>query len=147
MPVDTGLNKDGMIYQRDQYAKGGIGVSYWDYRDNTAFHHVIGNDILDAGCGEGITLEKLVKFFPKARVVGIDTEPENLEICQKHGLPVQEGSLYELPFADASFDTVLFSEVIEHLGRLCQKLGVYYGLGDVLLLFSLMISCSKFHAS
>lgn len=115
MPVDTGLNKEGMIYQRDQYTKGGLGVRYWDYRDNVAFQHVTGNDILDAGCGEGITLEKLVKLFPEAHVVGVDTEPENLEICTSHGLPVQKGSLYALPFADASFDTVLFSEVIEHL--------------------------------
>ncbi len=115
MPVDTGLNKEGMIYQRDQYAKGGLGVRYWDYRDNHAFQYVIGNDILDAGCGEGITLEKLVKLFPEKRVVGIDTEPENLEICLRHKLPVQEGSLYSLPFDDESFDTVLFSEVIEHL--------------------------------
>lgn len=115
MPVDTGLNKEGMIYQRDQYAKGGIGVRYWDYRDDTALRHVIGTDLLDAGCGEGITLEKLVKLFPEAAVVGVDTEPENLEICRTHGLPVQAGSVYELPFSDASFDTVLFSEVIEHL--------------------------------
>jgi 2-polyprenyl-3-methyl-5-hydroxy-6-metoxy-1,4-benzoquinol methylase len=115
MPVDTGLSKEGMIYQREQYEKGGLGVRYWDYRDNVAFEHVTGNDILDAGCGEGITLEKLVNLFPEARVVGIDTEPENIGICTKHGLPVQEGSVYEIPFADASFDTVLFSEVIEHL--------------------------------
>ncbi len=115
MPVDTGLNKEGMIFQRDQYAKGGLGVRYWDYRDRVAFQYVIGHDILDAGCGEGITLEKLVKLFPRAHIVGMDTEAENLEICRKHGLPVQEGSLYALPFADASFDTVLFSEVIEHL--------------------------------
>jgi len=115
MPVDTGLNKDGMIFQRDQYAKGGLGRRYWDYRDHSAFRYITGNDILDAGCGEGITLEKLVKIFPAARVVGIDTEPENLEICRKQNLPVREGSVYALPFADASLDTVLFSEVIEHL--------------------------------
>ena len=115
MPVDTGLNREGMIFQRDQYAKGGLGVRYWDYRDRVAFRHVTGNDILDAGCGEGVTLAKLVKLFPQARVVGLDAEPENLEICRKHGLPVRGGSLFELPFSDASFDTVLFSEVIEHL--------------------------------
>lgn len=115
MPVDTGLNKEGMIFQREQYAKGGLGVRYWDFRDRVAFRHVTGSDILDAGCGEGVTLEKLVKLFPKARVVGLDAEPENLEICRKHGLPVWGGSLYELPFSEASFDTVLFSEVIEHL--------------------------------
>lgn len=117
MPVDTGLKREGMIFQRDQYAKGGLGVRYWDHRDRVAFRYVTGSDILDAGCGEGITLEKLVKLFPKTHVVGIDTEPENLEICRKHGLPVRSGSLYALPFADASFDAVLFSEVIEHLSE------------------------------
>lgn len=115
MPVDTGLKKEGMIYQWEQYAKGGVGARYWDYRDRAAFRHIVGRDILDAGCGEGVTLEKLVKQFPEANVVGVDIEPENLEICAKHGLPAREGSLYELPFADASFDTVLFAEVIEHL--------------------------------
>jgi ubiquinone/menaquinone biosynthesis C-methylase UbiE len=117
MPVDTGLNREGMIFQRDQYAKGGFGVRYWDYRDRVAFRYVAGHDILDAGCGEGITLGKLVALFPTAHVTGMDTEPENLEICRQHGLPVREGSLYALPFADASFDTVLFSEVIEHLSE------------------------------
>jgi ubiquinone/menaquinone biosynthesis C-methylase UbiE len=126
MPVDTGLNKEGMIYQRDQYAKGGLGVRYWDYRDDQAFQYVIGHDILDAGCGEGITLEKLVRLFPEKRVVGVDTEPENLEICLRHKLPVQEGSLYALPFADESFDTVLFSEVIEHLDRPEKALSEIY---------------------
>lgn len=115
MPVDTGLAKEGMIYQREQYARGGVGVRYWDYRDRAAFAHLVGEDILDAGCGEGITLEKLVRLFPDRRPVGVDTEPENLEICRRHRLPVQEGSLYALPFAAASFDTVLFIEVIEHL--------------------------------
>ncbi len=126
MPVDTGLNKEGMIYQREQYAKGGLGVRYWDYRDSSAFQHVIGTDILDAGCGEGITLEKLIRLFPERRVLGIDTEPENLEICRRHQLPVQEGSVYEIPFADATFDTVLLSEVIEHLGTPDKALSEIY---------------------
>ena len=139
MPVDTGLNREGMIYQREQYAKGGIGVRYWDYRDRVAFRHVTGNDILDAGCGEGITLEKLTRLFPERRVLGIDTEAENLEICRRHRLPVQEGSLYALPFADASFDTVLFSEVIEHLDSPGKALSEIYRVmrpgGRVIIIF------------
>ena len=117
MPVDTGLNKEGMIYQREQYAKGGLGVRYWDFRDRVAFKYVQGDSILDAGCGEGITLEKLVQTFPGKNIVGIDTESENIEIGQRYELPVRFGSLYDIPFADASFDCVLFSEVIEHLDQ------------------------------
>lgn len=139
MPVDTGLNKEGMIYQREQYAKGGLGVRYWDYRDRVAFRYVTGNDILDAGCGEGITLEKLTGLYPDRRVVGIDTEPENLEICRQHHLQVQAGSLYALPFDDASLDTVLFSEVIEHLDLPDKALSEIYRVlrpgGRVIVIF------------
>lgn len=61
MPVDTTLEKEGMIYQRDQYAKGSLGVRYWDYRDRVAFQHIIGNDILDAGCGEELAAGKRIQ--------------------------------------------------------------------------------------
>jgi ubiquinone/menaquinone biosynthesis C-methylase UbiE len=115
MPVDTGLHKEGMIYQREQYAKGGVGRRYWDYRDCVAFGYLKGTCILDVGCGEGITLEKLAARFPEGCVQGVDTEPENISICKTHALPVQQGSVYALPFADNTFDSVLFSEVIEHL--------------------------------
>lgn len=139
MPVDTGLNKDGMIYQRERYAEGGISVRYWDYRDSVAFRYVVGSDILDAGCGEGITLDKLTKLFPECRIVGIDSEPENIEICRRYQLPVLEGSIYELPFADASIDTILFSEVIEHLDTPKKALSEIYRVlrpkGRVIIIF------------
>ena len=115
MPVDTNLAKQGMIYQRQQYAKGGLGARYWDYRDDTALRYVVGDRIVDIGCGEGITLEKVVGRHPGGHAVGIDSEPENIAICREHGLPVQYGTLYGLPFADGSQDCVLLFEVIEHL--------------------------------
>ena len=117
MPVDTNLAKEGMIYQRDQYAKGGLGVRYWDYRDKMALRHVAGNRILDIGCGEGITLKKLVTLYPDKQIVGIDSEPVNIEICQKHGLPVHYGTVFDLPFENNAIDCVLFFEVLEHLNE------------------------------
>lgn len=117
MPVDTNLEKKGMIYQRDQYAKGGIGVRYWNYRDKMALNHVVGDRIVDIGCGEGITLEKLVTLYPDKQIIGIDSEPENIEICQRHGLPVRYGTVFDLPIEDNSIDCALFFEVIEHLNE------------------------------
>ncbi len=122
MPVDVGLNKDGMIYQREQYARGGIGVRYWNYRDEVAFRYVTGNIIADVGCGEGITLEKLVNTFPGKNIRGVDAEAENIAICSQHKLPVLAGDVYQLPFDDGSVDCVLFSEVIEHLDHPEQAL-------------------------
>jgi len=115
MPVDTNLTKKGMIYQRDQYAKGGLGVKYWNYRDKVALSHVTGNRIIDIGCGEGITLEKLVTLYPEKQITGIDSEPENIEICKSTGLPVRYGTVFNLPFSDNTIDCALFFEVIEHL--------------------------------
>jgi ubiquinone/menaquinone biosynthesis C-methylase UbiE len=139
MPVDTNLEKNGMIYQRDQYAKGGLGVKYWDYRDKIALSHVTGNRIVDIGCGEGITLEKLVKLYPGKQVIGIDSEPENIDICQKHGLTVQYGTVYNLPFEAGSVDCVLFFEVIEHLNEPEKALEEIYRVlkpgGRLILIF------------
>lgn len=115
MPVDTNLSKEGMIYQREQYRKGGLGVRYWDYRDRVALSYLTGESIIDVGCGEGITLGKVVHLSPGKQVVGIDSEPENIEICTQHGLPVRYGTVFDLPFSDNSVDCALFFEVIEHL--------------------------------
>jgi ubiquinone/menaquinone biosynthesis C-methylase UbiE len=115
MPVDTNLKKEGMIYQREQYGKGGLGVAYWDFRDRAAFTFVTGEKIIDVGCGEGITLEKLVKQYPGKHITGLDAEPENIAICQRHQLPVRFGNVFDLPFENDSIDCVFFFEVIEHL--------------------------------
>ncbi len=115
MPVDTNLKKEGMIYQRPQYAKGGLGTRYWVYRDKVVLNYIVGDRIVDIGCGEGITLEKMVRLYPGRWITGIDSEPENIEICQEHGLPVRCGTVLDLPLEDGSVDCVLFLEVIEHL--------------------------------
>ncbi len=139
MPVDTNLEKDGMIYQREQYAKGGIGAKYWNYRDAVALGYVKGKRVVDVGCGEGITLEKLVKLYPDKQIMGIDSEPENIDICTKQGLPVQYGSVYNLPFDAASIDCVLFFEVIEHLDEPIRALLEIYRVlkpgGRLILIF------------
>ena len=51
--------------------------------------------VLDAGCGEGFVAHFLAQHNPDLSITG--------------------GSLYKLPFSDNSFDTVLCSEVLEHL--------------------------------
>lgn len=72
--------------------------------------------VLDAGCGEGETLERLAGILPE-RPVGVDLNPESVGFA-KARLPDAEisvGNLLELPFEDSSFDLVLCLEVLEHL--------------------------------
>src|SRR3990167_4685520 len=116
MPVDYDLPAEGMIYQRDQYAKGGIGRRYWDYRDSRILRHLPSEGtILDVGCGEGITLERLVREPGARRVIGVDRSSENWRICARHGLPIIGGSVFELGIRSGSLDACLFFEGIEHL--------------------------------
>jgi ubiquinone/menaquinone biosynthesis C-methylase UbiE len=113
-----------MIYQRDQYNKGGVGRRYWDYRDRIVLSHVMDKDlkILDIGCGEGITLEKLTQMSPKKSPVGLDLAQENVTICRSLGLPAIYGSAYHLPFADNCFDVCLMLECVEHMDQPTQAI-------------------------
>jgi len=119
MPVDIKPQQQEVLYQRAQYEKGGIGRLYWDYRDKSIFENIQRNAqvILDAGCGEGITLEELCKRFPNRDVRGIDINPENIDICKKYNLPVSEGDLLNIDVSDESVDCCVFSEVVEHLNQ------------------------------
>jgi len=116
MPVDVNLPKEGMIFQREQYQKGGVGRLYWDYRDSEILKYIEDEKIIvDIGCGEGILMEKIIQRLPDVKVFGIDLSFENVSICKEHGLKVCSGSVYGLPLDDSSLECVLFIEVIEHL--------------------------------
>ena len=139
-PVNFLSKSEDSISQREQYKKGGLGRLYWDYRDNKVIscikdEHVI----LDIGCGEGITLEKLIKKFPNRNIKGIDYIKENVEICKKHGLPVEYGSVYDLKIENNSIDSVIFLEVIEHLADYKKALKEIYRVlkpnGSFILIF------------
>ncbi|MGQ0609276.1 MAG: class I SAM-dependent methyltransferase [Chloroflexota bacterium] len=68
--------------------------------------------MLDAGCGTGLNLAAL----PPGST-GIDLNPRNLTMIRQR-LPHQvvvEGDIEMMPFEDASFATVLCTEVLEHV--------------------------------
>ncbi len=73
--------------------------------------------ILEAGCGTGLILARL---GPGA--VGIDLSPGMLQRAQARGLRVVQGSVDALPFADASFDTVVSFKVLAHVPRIREAL-------------------------
>lgn len=74
----------------------------------------LGARVLDLGCGEGATLFHLGE---PAGATGVDLFPDKIEFARRN-LPkcrFEVGSVYELPFADRSFDHVLVRDVIHHL--------------------------------
>lgn len=72
-----------------------------------------GKDVLEAGCGTGLILERLARTARRAE--GFDLSPGMLERARERGLSVREGSLTEIPFGDGEFDVVCSFKVLAHV--------------------------------
>lgn len=82
-----------------------------------------GDLTLDCGCGYGFTLRTLLALTG-GRFVGLDFQHVRLAEIQntfadRSKLDLVQGSATSLPFADASFDHIACSEVLEHLSDDC----------------------------
>lgn len=70
--------------------------------------------VLDVGAGHGLLLEALAASRGIAGV-GIEITDAKVEYARSRGVDLRLGDASQLPFAEASFDTVLCCEVLEHL--------------------------------
>ncbi len=72
-----------------------------------------GARILDAGCGSG---RNMIELARRGTVTGVELSAPSVEKARERGCgEVIEGSVLEMPFADASFDLAVSLDVIEHL--------------------------------
>jgi len=89
-----------------------------------------GNEaLLDVGCGHGLLLIGAAKRLPHGRVVGIDlwsqvdqgnnSREATLRNAALEGVPdrveVQTGDMRKMPFADATFDTIVANLAIHNV--------------------------------
>jgi SAM-dependent methyltransferase len=71
--------------------------------------------VLDVGAGTGANL-RMLRASRFTRVTGLDDSDEAIRLCAAKGLGfVRKGDIRAMPFADASFDLVLATDVIEHV--------------------------------
>jgi len=78
--------------------------------------------LLDCGCGPGTITCDLAALVAPGQVVGIDIEESQIDLARNNANRVnianvvfQQGSVYELPFENNSFDAVFGHAIMEHL--------------------------------
>jgi SAM-dependent methyltransferase len=70
-------------------------------------------EVLDAGCGTGGLIKDIRAAAPRSHVVGLDFSPTACRLAhERTGVEIVEGSITELPFADATFDGVVSADVV-----------------------------------
>ncbi|MFA5358409.1 MAG: class I SAM-dependent methyltransferase [Patescibacteria group bacterium] len=81
-------------------------------------------NIIDIGCGEGFTLDRIQKSSINKELVGIDSSLVAVNLGKElfPQLDLRLGNIYQLPFPDKSFDLVVCTEVLEHLENPSQAL-------------------------
>jgi SAM-dependent methyltransferase len=128
MPVNyEQSNGEDVLYQRDQYKKGGLTRLYWDYRDKIILENIPSDAkfIVDAGCGEGITLEKIFRFYPDRKISGIDISPRISQFASSMDYPQLRGTSFIFKLRMKPLTAVFFLRLLSILimqNRRSQKL-------------------------
>lgn len=104
-----------------------------------------GSSILDVGCGAGHYFASLRKVIDcEFTYVGVDATPAYLSLAQKAfaeqaGVTFQVADIYNLPFADQSFDIVMCNNLLLHLPTIKPAIAELYRVaGQVAIIRTLI---------
>jgi SAM-dependent methyltransferase len=96
---------------------------WWERRLKSAWHRMDGmpsvdrlpieGRVLDVGAGTGDQVAELIRLGHDA--IGLEPNAQAVTVARFRGRPVHHGTAEAPPFEDASFDTVILSQVVEHL--------------------------------
>ena len=85
-------------------------------------HYPAGARVLECGCGTGAQTVHLAASSPEAEIVSVDIAPEHLERARERtqaagytNVSFQIADVFDLPFAEQSFDHVFVCFLLEHV--------------------------------
>ncbi len=93
-------------YLQGRSLAGNLYRKYWLYPQLTK---CLRGNTLDVGCGIG----DMLSF--RSNTVGVDINPHNVAFCKELGHDARIMMPNVLPFGEASFDSVLLDNVLEHI--------------------------------
>jgi ubiquinone/menaquinone biosynthesis C-methylase UbiE len=83
-----------------------------------------GSKVLDCGCGPGSITLGIAKLIAPGQVIGIDISDEQIKLAQHNAKKqnignaiFQQPNVFELPFADNTFDLVFEHAMLNHLAN------------------------------
>lgn len=102
-------------------------VAYFDRTIRHLLHPPF--QVLDIGCGGGLVSNELASLSGYTSITGVDLSAEALHYARTDAerrnlshVSFQSASVYDLPFANGSFNVVVISDVMEHLLDLISAL-------------------------
>ncbi len=111
----------GNIYQKHKSKNPLVKLLMWNFHRTLIklLKRTPIKKILDVGCGEGHTTVILLKNLKPKKIIGIDIDPKIIDYANKlyrnYGIKFYVGNVYNLNFANDSFDVVVATEILEHL--------------------------------
>jgi ubiquinone/menaquinone biosynthesis C-methylase UbiE len=129
---DTGISRsyDRAVSAESYTLHADVQARYVGVRDASVFlpfllaHLRPGVSVVDCGCGVGaLTIDLALRVAP-GRVVGVDLDESQLVLAREEAsrravanVEFTTGSVYALPFEDATFDVAVANAVLVHLAE------------------------------
>lgn len=105
----------------DQGIKNNIFQYLWHTNKIRVFKKILKDKkfskILDVGCAGGLMTGKILSFFPKSRIIGVDVYSDAIKFAKYKYPSVKfyKANAHKLPFPDNSFNLIVCYETIEHV--------------------------------